>query len=69
MDYNTKKELDKLYNQFVESLDLNDPDHTKMYQLATIVDKTFDSKLKVLFLISPIVMYFIKFTNKNWSVR
>lgn len=60
MGYNTQKKLDKLYNQFVESLDLNDPDHTKMYQLATVVDKKFDSKLKVLFLISLYCNVFYK---------
>lgn len=47
-----KRELIKLYSDFISSLDITDHTQYKMYKLATEVDSKLDNKLKTLFLIS-----------------
>lgn len=62
-----KKQLIKLYYNFINSLDLTDPTEYKMYKLATEVDIHVDNKLKTLFLISLFcnVFYHIYGTRKG----
>lgn len=47
-----KQELRKIYNEFIKSLDLNEPMNYKMYKLANEIDHKVDNKIKTLFLIS-----------------
>lgn len=47
-----KKIIRELYLKFLNSLDLEDPTHYKMYKLASEVDLKVNDKLKTLFLIS-----------------
>jgi hypothetical protein len=47
-----KLKLRKLYNEFLDSIDLEDPTENKFYKLVQHVDINIDNKFKVLFLIS-----------------
>lgn len=47
-----KLKLKKLYNEFLNSIDLEDPTEHKFYKLVQYVDINLDNKFKVLFLIS-----------------
>lgn len=47
-----KLKLRKLYNEFLDSIDLEDPTEHKFYKLVQHVDINIDNKFKVLFLIS-----------------
>lgn len=47
-----KKVLLDIYSQFIESLNLEDPYHYKMYKLTTEIDSKINNKIKTLFLIS-----------------
>lgn len=62
-----KAKIIQIYNNFIRSLDLEDPAQSKMYKLATQVDNQLDNKLKVLFLISLFcnVFYHIYGTKKG----
>ena len=47
-----KRTLQKMYADFIRSLDLTDITQNKMYKLATEVDNKINNKLKTLFLIA-----------------
>lgn len=47
-----EQELRRIYNEFLDSLDLEDPMNYKMFKLATEIDSKIDNKIKTLFLLS-----------------